>query len=226
MATPDFEKSSKLATQLLYEQNLENRILDIQTCNYPGKTILFESIQNYALLVRRPISDFISEGNKTLKDGCTLVLGNNMYLVLYNAEINNWEHLNWTLAHEIGHIYLDHTDDGPIEEIEAHFFAAQFFMPEYSLWMASREHGMLTSEDLMEIYGVSELAALKRLGTCRRKALFRGDTIDKKIWEQQKYRVDLYFQCKEDGVPYRFELENYLDTKYECEHYMLQLLTT
>lgn len=221
MATPDFGKCTALATELLYKQNIEDRVLNIQHLDYGDKTIIFESIQNYAQIVRKPLSDFFSVDNQILKDGCTLILGNETYLVLYNDQIHNWEHLNWTLAHEIGHIYLGHTEDGDLEEVEANFFAAQLFMPEYSIYRMGIEHGPITTNDLIEIFGVSLDAADRRIKTMNRKTMFRASSMDKKIWEIQKRRVDLYYKCNKDTNNFRMTLDMELDferTMYWIEY--------
>lgn len=220
MAVPDFEKSTKLATELLHRQNIKNRILSVRHLNYDDKHIKFESIQNYSRMVKRPLSEFLSKDNDVLKDGCTLILGNNTYLVLYNDQIKNWEHLNWTLAHEIGHIYLGHTKDEKLEEIEAHFFAAQLFMPEYSIFMMSKEHGNINTRDLVEIFGVSPEAADRRLRTMNRKNSFRASSIDKEIWEIQKERVDIYYSCGKDRYAYRNILDYTIYMEDEFENQM------
>lgn len=219
MNSPDFEKCKSRATELLYNQNLKDRILNIQKLDYGEKTIIFDTIQNYALLTHSPLKLFLSEKNDILKDGCTLVLGDNSYLVLYNADTTYWEHLNWTLAHEIGHIYLDHTEDGPIEEIEAHFFAAQLFMPEYSIRMIQREHGIVKASDLIEIFGVSQEAAERRINTMRRLHSYKVSAIDRSIWEIQKERVDLYYRCNQDRSEYRYSLDYELYMEAELEHH-------
>lgn len=221
MAAPNFEKCTELATELLYNQNIKDRVLDIQRLNYGEKTILFDSIQNYAYVTHRPLFDFYCTDKPILRDGCLLIVENNIYIVLYNAEINYWEHLNWTLAHEIGHIYLGHTEDGPTEEIEAHFFAAQLFMPEYSIMMMSREHGLINADDLIEIFGVSTEAASRRISTMRKKCSFRASRIDKEIWKVQKERVDLYYQCKKNSNEYRQSLDIILYMEAEAEHELL-----
>lgn len=216
MITPDFERCTTLATELLYKQNIEDRILNIQHLDYGDKTIIFDSIQNYAQIVKRPLSDFLSNDKQILKDGCTLILGNETYLVLYNDQICNWEHLNWTLAHEIGHIYMGHLQDGKIEEIEAHYFAAQLFMPEYSIYMMTNKYETVTKTDLIEIFGVSEEAANKRLQTMRRKTLFSAGSKHKEIWNIQEKRVDLYYACKKNATEYRNTLDFILHLEAEC----------
>lgn len=219
MSKPDFERCTQLATELLYKQNIQDRILDIRRLKY-DKTIIFESIQNYSRITGVPLSIFLSEEKQTLKEGCTIVdKVNNIYIVLYNDEITYYEHLNWTLAHEIGHIYLGHTKDGELEEIEAHFFAAQLFMPEYSLFMMARERGPLHVQDLVEIFGVSPEAAGKRLITMNNKNIFRASSIDKEIWEIQKERVEIYYSCGKDRYAYRCILDYtiYMAEEFESE---------
>lgn len=217
METPDFERCTALATELLYKQNIKDRILNIQKLDYGDKTIVFDTIQNYAQIVRKPLSDFYQKDKPILKDGCLLVVDSTTYVVLYNAEISYWEHLNWTLAHEIGHIYLGHKEDGEKEEIEAHFFAAQLFMPEYSIYMMSKEHGPINVKILIDIFGVSPEAAEKRIKTMNRKRSYRSNRIDKEIWEIQRKRVDLYYKCGKNSYEYRHELDYslYIEAEYE-----------
>ncbi|MBO5853155.1 MAG: ImmA/IrrE family metallo-endopeptidase [Bacteroidales bacterium] len=217
MVTPDFERCTALATELLYKQNIKDRILNIRNLDYGDKTIVFESVQNYARLVNRPISDFLSEDNQILNDGCTLVPEKGIYIILYNEQVGYWEHLNWTLAHEIGHIYLGHTEDSPIAEVEAHFFAAQLFMPEYSIYMMRKEHGRVTMDDLIEIFGVSPEAAQKRIETMNKKGAFRASKIDREIWDIQKKRVDIYYECEKNKYQYRntLDFELYMESEYE-----------
>lgn len=219
MREPDFDRCTTAATDLLIKQNLRDRILNIRNLNY-DKNIFFDSIQNYALTVKCPLSKFFSDDNDSLKDGCTLILGNNNYVVLYNEEIRYFEHLNWTLAHEIGHIYLNHKDDGPIEEVEAHFFAAQLLMPEYTIYKMSEEHGKICKKDLEEIFGVSPEAAQKRLDTMKKKNSFFCGEKHNKIWQMQKERIDLYYECGKDRVAFRNCLEFKLYYEEEYKSYL------
>lgn len=182
MNKPDFEKCTVEATKLLYQQDVSNRVLNIQNLTY-DKTIVFESIQNYSKLTQRPISDFLSDNKKMLHDGCTLYVPEyDCYIVLYNADIKCSELLNWTLGHEIGHIYLEHQNAGNLEEIEAHYFASQLFMPDYTLFMSSIEHGEIT-------------------------------VADKEIWEIQKERIDMYYECKKEGWDNRDTLSFWQELK-------------
>lgn len=219
MRKPDFEKCTSEATRLLYKQNLSHRILDIQNLTY-DKTIVFDTIQSYSFLTRTPLDHFLSKNKQILREGCTLYdTETNIYIILYNAEINHFEHLNWTLGHEIGHIYLGHFEDGPTEEIEAHFFASQLFMPEYTIHMMARNYGTVYPDALVEIFGVSYEAACKRIDTMNRKYCVNSNNIDKHIWNAQEERIKIYYECAKNGWNYRATLEywNEYKTAYENE---------
>lgn len=217
MPKPNFDKCTREATKLLYKQTISDRVLNVTDLKY-DRNILFDSIQNYCQYTRVPITNFISEEKDTLKDGCTLYdKATGYYVVLYNAGITYFEHRNWTLGHEIGHIYLGHTKDGDIEEVEAHFFASQLFMPEYSIYMMAHEYGPVNVDALVEIFGVSPEAAKKRIGTMNKKYCVSATEKDKEIWELQKERVAIYYDCLKDGADYRSTLIAWDNYKHEYE---------
>lgn len=217
MLKPNFDKCTREATKLLYQQDVSSRILNVQNLTY-DKNIIFESIQNYSQLTGKPLSDFLSEDKQMLKDGCTIYIpDSNIYLILYNGYCSHFEHLNWTLAHEIGHIYLGHLKDGNVEEVEAHFFASQLFMPEYSIFMMAHEYGQVDGYALTEIFGVSLEAANKRISTMKKKYCVNASKKDKEIWEAQKERVAMYYDCLKDGTDYRTTLILWDDYKHEYE---------
>lgn len=136
---------------------------------------------------------------------------------MYNASCRHFERHNWTLAHEIGHIYLGHTEDNNTEEVEAHFFASQLFMPEYSLFMMKKEYGCVDVKALTEIFGVSEDAAARRIRTMSRKYSVRTTQKDKEIWESQRERIDMYYGCLKDGSDYRNTLYFWNQMKADYE---------
>lgn len=116
---------------------------------------------------------------------------NNIYLVLHNEKEQSFERLNWTRAHEIGHIYCGHKKNGKIEEIEAHFFAAQFLMPEYTI-LKMYKYGIVTPETLYSVFNVSFTAAEKRLCTLSKKPINSG-ILDKKIWNMMEDSIIEFF---------------------------------
>lgn len=215
MIKPDFGKCVTEATKLLYNQDTFCQTLDVKTLRY-DKNIVFDSIQNYASFSNAPIEFFFSDKKKALKDGCTIVYGN-IYIVLFNNELTNKKRLNWTLAHEIGHIHLGHTKDEDIEEVEAHFFASQLLMPEYTIHMIGVERGKVTSDDLVELFGVSDESARKRIKTMNKKSGVSYSNIDIEIWKSQKEKVDIYFDCKKSGHDFRDALIYVKEMKEEQE---------
>lgn len=165
-AKPDFDRCEAEATKLLFNQNnLETLNIDVRELKY-DKKIYFDSIQNYCSIVGIDINNFYIDG--FLKDGCTIRWGD-IFLILYNQDINNSGRLNWTLAHEIGHIYLGHTKDGEIEEKEAHWFAAQLLMPEYAIRYIEQKLGSVFQLDLLFCFNVSKDAASNRLKSISKK---------------------------------------------------------
>lgn len=203
MTKPDFERCTVEATKLLYKQDVSNRILNIQNLIY-DKNIVFDSIQNYCQLTKQPLSKFLSVEKQMLHDGCTIYNpDSDYYVILYNSEIRVFEHLNWTLAHEIGHVYLGHLKDDNTEEVEAHYFAAQLLMPDFAIKMIAHEHGKVSVEDIIEIFGVSEEAAIKRIGTMKRRTCISFSKKEAEIWNSQKTKVDMYYECKIKGSDFR-----------------------
>lgn len=162
---PDFDKCEKTATRLLLNQSIDNLFIDVKSLSY-DKTIFFDSIQNYCRITKTPLSKFIN--NEVLCDGCTIIK-KDIYIVLYNNNGCNSYRLNWTLAHEVGHIYLGHTCDERTEEIEAHYFAAQLLMPEIVILdLAIQRHG-INAEQISDYFHVSYTAACKRVDTINNK---------------------------------------------------------
>ncbi|MCX7772100.1 MAG: ImmA/IrrE family metallo-endopeptidase [Clostridia bacterium] len=157
---PNYRKCEFLATRLLQQQSLSSLNISVTELKY-DKKIIFDTIQNYCRTVGEDIQNFHLNG--FLKDGCTIVY-KGFYLVLYNYFAStNPGRLNWTLAHEIGHIYLEHKADEELEEREAHWFAAQLLMPEYIIRSIEQYVGRLCSSDLTKLFNVSEAAAYSRL---------------------------------------------------------------
>lgn len=160
---PDFYRCAVAAKELLLQQDIASTWIDIRSLRY-RKRILFDSFKNYC----RATGMDDAGVSAALPDGCTLVFGST-YLVLYRGEERKKDRLNFTLAHEIGHIYLGHQRDGDLEEIEANFFAAELLMPEPVVRYLMRENNGLRAEDLHEWFYVTRMAAEKRLQTLKRK---------------------------------------------------------
>lgn len=85
-------------------------------------------------------------------EGCAVKLGD-VTLVLYH---HGWDvaRINYTLAHEVGHILLGHTG-GPSDEAEANRFASALLIPYAPL----RAMGRAETRRVAEFFGCSLTAA-------------------------------------------------------------------
>ncbi|AWI03476.1 ImmA/IrrE family metallo-endopeptidase [Clostridium drakei] len=90
----------------------------------------------------------------------------------YPFEVSKHRRLNFTLAHEIAHIYLKHYElpdkyktenDLYIEELEADEFAGRILMPESKICTCN----FTSLENVAEHFNVSEWAVLKRLSNLK-----------------------------------------------------------
>lgn len=165
--TPDFSTAQNKASELLaYQDSIDSLRINVARLKFPFK-IYFDSLQNYCYFTQRSFSQL---GFDKIENGCVIQLSVDEYLILYNAK-HSHERINWTLAHEIGHIFLGHHSDSEKEEIEAHFFAAQLLMPEIVLHQIAKQKGSVDYLFIYEHCFVSMTAAWKRIQTLNRKFL-------------------------------------------------------
>ena len=88
----------------------------------------------------------------------TLADGHVSYLVCYRAG-GNAARLNFTLAHELGHIVLKHHSGQPWEEREADCFAANLLCPAPILTRIRQNHPILYAEELAAMCFITVPAA-------------------------------------------------------------------
>lgn len=201
---PRFKECTEKATRLLCHQELLGRALSIRKLTY-DRCILFDTIQNYAALTGFSENQLRST---LLKDGC-VIKRNGVNVVLYEeSTFGHWERFNWTLAHEVGHVYMDHKSHGSIEEIEAHFFTSQLFLPEYTIRQMANEYRIIGADDLSQIFWVSIEAAKKRIRTLKKYHSQEWLPEDFEIYERLRERIDFYFYCKNRELDFRRELSD------------------
>lgn len=155
---PNYNKAEHLARQLILKQRYSAFNIDPK-CLVLSKNIIFESFQNYSTKVWMN-SPFIV-GRNLLDSGCLLKY-KGINLILYNDTIKK-ERLKWTLAHELGHVLLEHKKDTSVEEIEANCFATELLMPQIvMLELNCLIDGRLDARIVCDMFGVSKTAARKR----------------------------------------------------------------
>jgi hypothetical protein len=160
---PDFSKAQNEATKLLLKQNFNSLNIDVRTFKF-DRNIKIDSIQHYAKIVNKNVSDFCCSE----LSGCLVlkVPKFGLSIILYDDSEKNERRKHWGIVHEIGHIYLDHTSDGDVQEIEANFFAAQIVTPEIVLInFAKMQGGHLSSDDIYENFNCSSISSHKRIKT-------------------------------------------------------------
>lgn len=216
MHRPDFEKCTRLATELLAKQNFNDTLISVRKLKY-DKSIHIDTIQNYCKITNTSLDCFINSKTHILKEGCTIIY-DGIYIVLYNEKYQSLEHLNWTLAHEIGHIYLDHKIDEKIEEIEAHYFAAQLLMPEYTIFQMKNKYKNISNKDIYMLFNVSFPAAKKRLNTMNKKSLFQGGSKHISIWEKQEKYIDFYFNYRKFNSNCSSDDKIELNMSFHCDY--------
>lgn len=176
---PEFENIRYKAYDLLLNQKNPYIGMNAKDVEIPGKSLVFSTLQEYSKITGVSMSDLTASGKITL--GCHVNINDKIYVLLHNEDIYNEKCENWTNIHEIGHIYLSHDTNGDKEEIEAHFFAACFLMPDPVLRALESNGCEISQQLLVEYFNVSTEAANKKLDTLK-KGIFRT-ALDRKITE-------------------------------------------
>lgn len=174
-----------VANSVLLAQRTLKLIQNVPKMKFDDKEIIIDTIQNYASITGLPANILLHDRRSPLRDGLKIHRqGTSQYIVLYNEDIVMPERLRFTLAHEIGHIFLGHTCDGDAEESEANAFAAQLLMPWFTVKMLHCNY-FADADNLSAMFGVSITAADRRLREVRNTNYVLTDA-DKRIWDKQR----------------------------------------
>lgn len=189
---PNFDKAEKTARLLRLSQPNSNLSLDIVKMKF-DLPIIIDTFQNYSQITQTPISSLIP--SPILKDGY-LIKAAPYFIILYDADMPyGKKHTNWTLAHEIGHIYLGHEQDDVTAEVEAHWFAAELLAPEIIIREIARKRNETGRKvdvyDIEDFFEISMEASCKRVDSLNRKCAWltylEEETIDKYRLQINRY---------------------------------------
>lgn len=135
------------------------------------------------------LESFAHTGRNSRIDGETRKFqGGNDYLVVYDDRVGSEQRIRWTIAHELGHIFLGHFTQFTIKSLvrgcagteahggmteeeygvlekEAHCFAAAFLTP---FIIIKKIEACKTIQGIQDICDVSNEAAIKRLGELKK----------------------------------------------------------
>ena len=188
---PNFNRAQQEATKLLLKQSINNLHIDVRNFKF-DKNIVIDSIQNYAKRVNQPLSSFLC----TEFNGCCVIksINNNINIILYDEREKNNERLHWGIVHEVGHIYLEHEKDDDIEEIEAHYFAAQIVTPEIALiYISKYKKQSISPVDISSVFNCSLTSAEKRIKTLSTN-IWSFTENDKKLLQKFKPLIDKQYK--------------------------------
>ena len=121
----------QVARELLLSQKSVRLPISVERLSF-DKNVIIDSLEHYCVMTGSTMHQLCAGNMAALKDGCTLIrqrAGRKTYLILYNARAGSVRRQSFTLAHDVGHIYLGHGDDNPDSEQQANAFAAELLMP-------------------------------------------------------------------------------------------------
>ena len=215
MSQPNFKKAEDLATHILLSQPKFNSFkIDVTQLQY-DYDIHFDSMQNYCKVIGR---DWESMGFDAVRNGHTVKIDNNTYVVLYNAD-HSPERINWTAGHEVGHIYFKHTHDDKISEIETSCFTAQLVTPESPIRKLAYEFGFLDFGWIYNNFFVSLQSAIKRVNTLSKKYYTKNRLASLLINQFSAPLKQLVYEYWKDSSGFNRDLDyaHYLLNEYVSE---------
>lgn len=194
MERPDFEMAQNRATEFLLKQTITGLTFDPRSLDLREEGIIIDTIENYALLTNQSVNCFIGRNI----DDCYTVRYSGYNIILYSDyRISNINRKIFGIAHELGHIYCGHIIDGPKQEIEANYFAAQVLMPEIVVYYILKKYKMrIDSLDLIRLFDVSFDAAERRINTFNKKGFWNVGHKDMELLDKFKPYVDDFFRAR------------------------------
>lgn len=163
----DFKRARHLATELLLKQNIDSLFIDVINFDI-DIPVAISSVQNFSKIAKKPTSNFTCDG----LDGCLVLKYPRYNVILYDETETNIPRRNWGIAHELGHLYLEHETDGRIQEQEANVFASQLIAPEAVLYSILKHKGNIKTKDLTNNFNVSKECAKNRLESFNKRLNF------------------------------------------------------
>ena len=162
---PDILRAEEFARSLLLSQNMPRLPVDVQRLRH-NRDISISSMQQFCRVTNISMEE-LSAGSDCLRDGCTIIIKRRLkplYLVLYNEDMRGLRRRGFTLAHELGHIFLDHECDGDLKETEANFFAAELLVPQVLANTLLKQNAWRDpAREINRFFGVSLDMARRRL---------------------------------------------------------------
>ena len=176
---PNFALAQDTATRLLLKQTIDGFYIDVRKLQLRDD-IIIDTVQHYSAVTATPLSELRCPG----LEGAFTIRKYGKNIILYDDAVSNEQRKHWGIVHEVGHIYLGHTNDDRIEEIEAHFFAAQLLAPEIVLIELAKLNHRISAAYIHNYFNLSFESAQKRIETLRNRGCWNCSDIDKKLLEK------------------------------------------
>lgn len=153
---PDYSKATNAAYELLYNYQGKLPVVDVFSLIdliTPNKRVKVCTYSQMAQKFECSFKDFLkyyasSEHGFTIKCG-------ECYFICFN-ELKDEKTIRFTIAHEIGHIVLGHTEDNSVAKKEADCFARNVLCP---VQISDGFH-VTTEKEYMDCFNVSEPMAM------------------------------------------------------------------
>lgn len=164
------------AWKFLIENNVTSYPLDLQQIT---KQNGWKVLDMRSYVIKHPeLRKFVKKN-----EGITIE-SNGRYIILINPANSTLERNRFTIAHEIGHIYLQHVStNNKLIEKEANMFASRILMPMFLI----KELNITSAEELAKISQVSIEAAtwrMKRYNEIKDRQKFYTNPLEIKVREQ------------------------------------------
>lgn len=155
-------RMADLAAGLLLAQNRHSLPVNPLKLKLPYKVII-DTLEHYACNSKATLQEL--KAFSDLNDGIT-IKRNDIIVILYNSQIASSNRIAFTIAHEIGHILLNHSTDEKHEESEADYFAAELLMPRVLVKETLAKNPGITFYEFSHIFGVSHSTSQVRMREC------------------------------------------------------------
>jgi len=170
---PGILRARELAWQLLLMQKPARLPVRVERLSF-DKNLIIDSLERYCALTGDTLQRLCA-GSGVLRDGCTLIRqrgDQKIYIMLYNEGARSIRRRNFTLAHEVGHVYLGHEQDSPLWERQANAFAAELLAPRILVAQHLKYLGgcLDPAHALAQAFDVSLSMARLRLNCCTPRA--------------------------------------------------------
>lgn len=182
---------------------------------------IFELIQNFNWKLIS-YEELALNNNCTISDICECfgtdgysIYNGNTYIIAYNNKIKSQGRINFTLAHEIGHIVLNHHKDFDVTDVlkndlskkeykilenEANCFARNLLAPAPLVRKISIINRIL---DIDVIFNITYPAMVTRLNLQRNDLYYLSDT-QIEIMENRFHKYKCCRKCKTKYLPYTY----------------------